>query len=141
MSTTAESSVGLTYSEVLLKMQAKDWLYRPLANFTLDELTALAQSLPNLQGFDSTSLLRGNLGPNALAPVALVFSLLWKHPSLANFRPASPELVQERHIDEGLKFFHSYVECEINSRRHGVPNHIGYATMIERFEKLLAGSM
>lgn len=116
MSTTAEAPVGLTYTEVLQKMQATDWLHRPLANFTLVELAALAQSLPNLQGFDSVSLLRGNLGQNALAPVAMVFALLWRHPSLANFRPASPELLEERYIDEGLKLFHSYVDglCCIN---------------------------
>lgn len=138
MSTTAESPAGLTYSEVLLKMQAKDWLQQPLANFTLEELAELAQSLPNLHGFDSASLLRGDLGLNALAPVAMVFSVIWRHPSLASFRPPSPELVEERHIDEGLKLFHSYVEAEIVSRRLESPNHRGYATLIENFEKLLA---
>lgn len=138
MSTTAESPAGLTYTEVLLKMQAKDWLQQPLASFTPEELAALAQSLPNLQGFDSASLLRGDFGLNALAPVAMVFSLLWRHPSLASFRPSSPELVEERHIDEGLKFFHSYVEAEIVARHLEGPNHTGYAALIENFEKLLA---
>lgn len=137
MSTTAEPSVGLTYSEALSKMQAKDWLHQPLANFTLDELAALAKCLPNLQGFDSVSLLRGNLGGNALAPVAMVFALLWRHPSLADFRPTSPELLEERYIDEGLKLFHSYVDAEILSRRQGIPNHSGYATLIEKFENIL----
>lgn len=137
MSTTAESPVGLTYTEVLLKMQAKDWLQQPLANFTLEELAALAQNLPNLQGFDCVSLLRGNLGRNSLASVAMIFSLLWRHPALENFRPASPELLEERHIDEGLKLFHSYVNTEIVSRRQEAPNHTGYATLIENLEKLL----
>ncbi|WP_157839613.1 hypothetical protein [Comamonas testosteroni] len=139
MSTTAESSAGLTYSEALRKMQAKDWLLQPLVNFTLGELESLAQSLPNLHGFDSDSLVSGNLGRHALAPVALVFSLLWKHPSLASFRPASPELIEEWHIDEGLRLFQSYVEAEIVSRHLGVPNHAGYTTLIENFEKLLLG--
>ncbi|BDR09422.1 hypothetical protein CTR2_R27600 [Comamonas thiooxydans] len=137
MSTTAEHSVGLTYSEALSKMQAKNWLHQPLANFTLDELAALAKCLPNLQGFDSVSLLRGNLGRNALAPVAMVFALLWRHPSLANLRPASPKLLEERYIDEGLKLFHAYVDAEILSRRQGIPNHSGYATLIEKFENIL----
>ncbi|WP_312587070.1 hypothetical protein [Comamonas terrigena] len=141
MSTTAESSVSLTYSEALRKMQVKDWLQQPLANFTLDELAALARTLPNLHGFDSDSLLSGDLGRNALAPVALVFSLLWRHPSLANFRPASPELIEERHIDEGLRLFHSYVEAEIMSRRQGVSNDIGYATLIGKYEKLLESNV
>lgn len=141
MSTTAESSVSLTYSEALRKMQVKDWLQQPLANFTLDELAALARTLPNFHGFDSDSLLSGDLGRNALAPVALVFSLLWRHPSLANFRPASPELIEERHIDEGLRLFHSYVEAEIMSRRQGVSNDIGYSTLIEKYEKLLESNV
>lgn len=141
MSTTAEAPVGLTYTEVLQKMQATDWLHRPLANFTLVELAALAQSLPNLQGFDSVSLLRGNLGQNALAPVAMVFALLWRHPSLANFRPASPELLEERYIDEGLKLFHSYVDAEIVSRRQGIPNHSGYTTLIDKFKNILRGDV
>jgi hypothetical protein len=38
----------------------------------------------------------------------MVFSLL-ETPILANLRPASPELLEERYIDEGLKLFHSYV--------------------------------
>lgn len=122
-------------------MQEENWFHQPLANFTLEELAGLAESLPNLQGFDSTSLLRGNLGRNALAPVAMVFSLLWRHPSLASLRPSSPELLEERHIDEGLKLFHSYVEAEIVSRRLDTPNHTGYATLIEKFEKLLASDV
>lgn len=122
-------------------MQAKDWLHQPLANFTLDELVALARTLPNFHGFDSDSLLSGDLGRNALAPVALVFSLLWRHPSLANFRPASPELIEERHIDEGLRLFHSYVEAEIMSRRQGVSNDIGYSNLIEKYEKLLESNV
>lgn len=137
MSTTAESPAGLTYSEVLLKMQAKDWLQQPLANFTLDELDMLSQSLPSLQGFDSVSLLKGKLGRNALAPVAMVFSLIWRHPSLGKFRPSSPELLEERLIDEGIKLFHSYVDAEIISRRLEVTNELGIATLIKNFEKLL----
>ena len=105
------------------------------------ELAALAQSLPNLQGFDSVSLLRGNLGQNALAPVAMVFALLWRHPSLANFRPASPELLEERYIDEGLKLFHSYVDAEIVSRRQGIPNHSGYTTLIDKLKNILRGDV
>lgn len=118
-------------------MQAKDWLQQPLANFTLNELDLLSQSLPSLQGFDSVSLLKGKLGRNALAPVAMVFSLIWRHPSLAKFRPSSPELLEERLIDEGIKLFHSYVDAEIISRRLEITNELGFATLIENFEKLL----
>ena len=141
MSTTAGHSVSLTYSEVLHKMQAKDWLQQPLANFTSDELEALSVSLPNLHGFNCSLLLSGNLGRNALAPVALVFALLWRHPSLANVRPASPELIEERHINEGLRLFQSYVESEMASRHLGAPNHTGYATLIEQLEKLLTSNI
>ena len=141
MSTTAEHSVSLTYSEVLHKMQAKDWLQQPLANFTSAELEALSVSLPNLHGFNCSLLLSGNLGRNALAPVALVFALLWRHPSLANVRPASPELIEERHINEGLRLFQSYVESEMASRHLGAPNHTGYATLIEQLEKLLTSNI
>lgn len=126
-------SEGLTFTEVNAKIKDPQWNVNPLRTFTVDELNRLDQSLYGFTHFNKEDLINGRMGRHALAPVAIVFQILWRHPDLKSVRPESIEFLDNNIFYLALKYFHAFVKCEISFKE----NNDAFFLLLEKYKKLL----
>ena len=130
-------SEGLTFTEVNAKIQDPQWKLNPLRIFTADELKRLDKSLYGFTHFNKEDLINGGMGRHALAPVAIVFQILWKHPDLKSVRPESMESLDNNIFYLALKYFHAFVKEEISFKENKNGNNDSFFLLLEQYKKLL----